>query len=523
MKDINWSFLVEKLLGTLMLSQSELARLCRVSQQSVSNWKNGKREPEIYAKRKLLEIFQENSLTLYPLSAHEDIAEYKTGDNAALDKSEQAPAYADVAVAEFFDIYEKLPSSKKRELIEITKRKKAEEELKKSEQRYRLLAETSCDIISRLSIDSLKYLYVSPACKALLGYSQEEMNGRSFYDFLHPNDYKAVQLYHKTLPFPSDPTVACRMRKKNGQYLWVETTSSSVKIKKSSVIREVVTVTRDISKRKEIENTLKTSEERFKLLAENSKDVIMILATDGSILYISPSCQKLLGFKPEELLGNNFKTCIHPALHSRLEPLLAKTATRGFFPNWECRMKKKNNSYIWTQINIRHIKDFMPPSSNVFICVARDDTRHRKIEENVEYSEELLRTSSEASSTLLAWKTDKALIGALRETGQAMNVDRVYIFKDTVVSGTKKHCFKKYYEWESHTAKSIIGNTSSKQKKDSENSSFDVWREKLCAKKPVKAPAVRLSPNEKLFLESRNIESILLEPIFVEKDFWGFM
>ena len=101
-----------------------------------------------------------------------------------------------------------------------------EADLRESESRYRLLAEHSTDMISRHDAEG-RYTYASPACTRLLGYEPDDLVGRSAYEFFHPDDVPAVRRSHDTvLDTESTSTVLYRIRKADGDYVWVETTAS---------------------------------------------------------------------------------------------------------------------------------------------------------------------------------------------------------------------------------------------------------------------------------------------------------
>ena len=103
-------------------------------------------------------------------------------------------------------------------------RRRVLDALKESRQRYRVLADYSTDMISQQSPDGI-YRYVSPACQMLLGYDIEEMIGHSMYDFFHPEDLEAIQELHAvTQKWPPEFTVTYRARRKDGNYIWLETT-----------------------------------------------------------------------------------------------------------------------------------------------------------------------------------------------------------------------------------------------------------------------------------------------------------
>ncbi len=143
----------------------------------------------------------------------------------------------------------------------ISERKQAEENLRISEERYRILAENSSDMISKHSWDG-SYVYVSPASKKLLGYESEELVGKSAYLFIHPDDIDGVRRNHiGLLENQHDNFIeSYRIRKKDGNYIWFETTNQVIFNQKTNLVEEIVCVSRDITVRKEKEELLKAKE-----------------------------------------------------------------------------------------------------------------------------------------------------------------------------------------------------------------------------------------------------------------------
>jgi PAS domain S-box-containing protein len=133
--------------------------------------------------------------------------------------------------------------------------------LRESERKYRLLTEHSSDMISRFSWDHT-FLFVSPAAETLLGYAAEELLGKPFTMLVHPKDMEKVRLAHASLigGNGSGTIQACRLKKKAGGYLWVETNNQVVLDHETGLVREIVAVTRDISERLEKERLIKAKE-----------------------------------------------------------------------------------------------------------------------------------------------------------------------------------------------------------------------------------------------------------------------
>jgi PAS domain S-box-containing protein len=143
----------------------------------------------------------------------------------------------------------------------ITERKQAEEVIRHSEERYRILAENSSDMISKHNWDRT-YLYVSPACNKLLGYDPEELTGFSAYHFVHPDDVENMRKNHILLLENRAGSFieSYRIRKKDGTYIWFETNNQVIYNQNTNLVQEIVCVSRDITERKDKEELLKAKE-----------------------------------------------------------------------------------------------------------------------------------------------------------------------------------------------------------------------------------------------------------------------
>jgi PAS domain S-box-containing protein len=116
-----------------------------------------------------------------------------------------------------------------------------------SEKRYQLIAEHSTELICTHTPEGI-YLYASPSCRTLLGYEPDELVGHSFYQFFHPEDAATFKrTYGSAGSSIQTYKLAHRLRRKDGKYIWVETTGSFVRHPDGDRVFEIVAVSRNIT------------------------------------------------------------------------------------------------------------------------------------------------------------------------------------------------------------------------------------------------------------------------------------
>jgi len=178
--------------------------------------------------------------------------------------------------------------------------------IKKLEQKeayYRLITENSTDMVSKHDPDG-NYTYVSPSCHDLIGYSYSELIGQNAYDFFHPDDIPDIEKSQQKIENKNTTyTVSYRIRHKQGHFLWVETTSKTIKGMCSNEIYEIIATTRDISKRKK-------SEERFFSMFEHmSSGAAIYEPVNNSKNFIfkafNHAAEKITIASRKDVIGNN--------------------------------------------------------------------------------------------------------------------------------------------------------------------------------------------------------------------------
>jgi PAS domain S-box-containing protein len=155
---------------------------------------------------------------------------------------------------------------------DVTERKRAEDTLRRSEAMFRLLAENATDIISRHAPDGT-LLYVSPACRKLLGYDAQELVGCSPLDFIHPDDAIAATPPSEALHQPTSYSVTFRFRRKDGTYAWLESLGHAEWDQRTGAVTEIHAASRDITDRMLVEEQLRRQGEELRALARHLESV----------------------------------------------------------------------------------------------------------------------------------------------------------------------------------------------------------------------------------------------------------
>ena len=131
--------------------------------------------------------------------------------------------------------------------------------------------------------------------------------------------------------------------------------------------------------RKRAEEALRDNEERYRAIAENAYDLIFEIQPDGAFLYLSPSCQAVLGYQLDELSNHNFFELIHP--DERIGLMTEYERKIRNLEDWQmlCQLRHHSGEWRWFE---SHMKPFRTTLGNlVAVVVSRDITEQRRLEE----------------------------------------------------------------------------------------------------------------------------------------------
>ncbi|CAN5427200.1 hypothetical protein BH10ACI4_BH10ACI4_22100 [soil metagenome] len=138
-----------------------------------------------------------------------------------------------------------------------------------------------------------------------------------------------------------------------------------------------------ISESNSLQLSLRASETRFRLLAETSRDVIVLSDLNGTRRYVSPAISELLGWVPDELVGERYSQIVHPDDVSRLEQVLAQCRSGKPYNTLEYRCRRRDGTYLWMEANLRLYTDPSTGAPVGFVNVVRDIASRKAAEEQL--------------------------------------------------------------------------------------------------------------------------------------------
>jgi len=296
---------------------------------------------------------------------------------------------------------------------DISERRRAEAEkqeaaeaLRRSEENYKFLVENTSDIIWVFDLKAMSYAFCSNSVERTLGYTAEETVGMKLENVFTPETAEAVTAGFRRIVAGKEPLDRIVMEAehiaKNGDRLWMEI---SAVVKRDERGRPVAFngVTRDISERKRAEaereaaaEALRRSEEKYRLLTENSGDVIYTTDTNLRMTYISPAIQKLRGVTPEEAMGQPFADAMTPeSLNVLFEDYLRvlPEIEKGGNPtsHLELEQYKKDGSTFWVDVTLSPMRDDAGRLTGI-VGVSRDISERKRMEAELKEAEEKYRT-----------------------------------------------------------------------------------------------------------------------------------
>jgi PAS domain S-box-containing protein len=272
---------------------------------------------------------------------------------------------------------------------DITERKKAENALRESEEKFRVLAETAPPAI--VLVQDEGFVYVNPAMCRITGYSERELLAMKHWEWAPVDDWELIRERGRARlrgePVPSQ--YEQRVLTRNGEIRWVIVSAGAVEFKdKPAVIVSLL----DITEAKRVEEKLRQSEELLITAFRTSLDSASInRMSDGLFLAVNDGFCAITGYSSDEVIGRTSRELNLWVDNEDRARLIREMSARGFVTRMEIEFRRKDGSIFYHQMSARRIDiDGVP----CMVIVGRDITDQKRADEQ-------LRASLEEKTILL--------------------------------------------------------------------------------------------------------------------------
>jgi PAS domain S-box-containing protein len=280
---------------------------------------------------------------------------------------------------------------------DITALKKAEADLKISNERFSYSSQATSDALWDWNMITDE-IFVGESHATLFGHEFENntITGSECENFIHPNDKERYFKHFNEVIASNSKKWSDEYRylKADGSYSYVSDKAIIIRNEKGKATR-MIGAMEDITDRRNVEEQnrllieennqnkniqLNEAKNMYRLLADNTVDLICLHNLDTTFEYISPSIKKLTGYTPEELIGEFPMNFVHPKDLATIQKSYGSFITEKEDDNAhvEARFKNKKGDYIWFEIKAKIVKEDGKPVS--FQTSARDITQKKEVQ-----------------------------------------------------------------------------------------------------------------------------------------------
>ena len=260
---------------------------------------------------------------------------------------------------------------------ELAERKRAGEELRASEERYRELFEQASDVIFKTDARG-NWGSFNPAAVKLLKYGEKELTGKYYLDLVKPEYRSAVKGFYQEQFRTKTPNTRYEFPAiaKDGTEVWIE--QRATLLFENDQAAGFHLVARDITERKRAEAALRESEERYRDLVENSHELICTHDLDGKILSANRAATQLLGYDPHEFIGKgNIRDILAPEVRHQFDEYMARVCKDGATSGIMLVQTSSGERRVWEYYNSLRTEGVAAP---IVRGMARDITEQRRAE-----------------------------------------------------------------------------------------------------------------------------------------------
>ncbi|MDO9584330.1 MAG: PAS domain S-box protein [Desulfomicrobium sp.] len=286
-------------------------------------------------------------------------------------------------------------------------------EVRDSAEKYRLLIEHQTDLVVKVDLAG-RFLYVSPAYCRVFGKAEGELLNSTFMPLIHPDDLASTEEAMQALFIPPHTAYMEQRAMTVDGWRWLAWNDSAI-LGPGGEIEAIVGVGRDISERKEAEERLRQSEEKFSRLFKLSPDAISLSEPDSGLLVeVNDAYAKLTGYEQTELVGRSsleLGLFVNPDGRRRV---VERLKTAGQVTNMEVEVRRKDGAHVQCSVSCQFITI---GQERFLLAVMRDVTEFKRMQEMMVQSEKMVSVGGIAAG--IAHEINNPL-GIIVQTAQTL-------------------------------------------------------------------------------------------------------
>jgi two-component system response regulator VicR len=265
----------------------------------------------------------------------------------------------------------------------LSEMRQLQEQLRHKEELFNALIENAMDAMVIINSDGT-IRHKSSSIERVFGYKVEDDIGRSSFDFVHPEDLSnGSKAFAELLKKPGS-TMHYEIRARHADGSWHTIEVMGKNLLDNPAIAGIVANFRDITEQKRMQEEIAYSEEHFRALIENSLEAMAIINREGLLSFLSPSFERLLGYRLEEYMGKNPFAFVHADDLPRVSKIFSDIARKsGAVAQSELHVWHKDGSLRIVEVvgqNLLH-----NPAVNGIVANIRDITERKQAEEALKH------------------------------------------------------------------------------------------------------------------------------------------
>lgn len=253
--------------------------------------------------------------------------------------------------------------------------------LTESRARYRSLYENNKDAIFSLDLDG-RIISGNSTAEKMSGYRLKDLIGTEFSKHVAEKDSESLSMHFQLAMSGNSYDFRTKFIGSSGQLIGILLHFASVEVKDEIV--GVYAILKDMTELDKLIGQFVESENRFRIIAENAHDVIVLMDHEGEILYVSPSSKRVYGLEPEEHIGKSSFHNVHPEDIRQVREAFSLAVEKAETYIVEVRLKHKTKGWIWTEMQGTPVFDEEQQFVHM-LTITQDITLHKERETQLQH------------------------------------------------------------------------------------------------------------------------------------------